>query len=182
MQFFEENGAFAFPIFFNLPQIMADKSTRDSRRMEEMPQYHSDAKSDEAYARLDPRDQGNHVERNHSRYPSGSDWAQPKQLRGDTSTEFCLSPRDWMTEHLSPYCGSLQCGWWFPKSSRESIVGEYWSGVLTASGIADIPVSGTVREEQLSQRRHRVPDLLIEEYAEALEDYLTRVQMLDVIV
>ena len=68
----------------------------------------------------------------------------------------------------------------FPNPSRESIVGEYWSGVLTASG-ADIPVSGTVREADSASVVIEL-DLLIEEYAEALEDYLTRVQMLDVIV
>ena len=58
--------------------------------------------------------------------------------------------------------------------------GDHWTGVLLASGM-EIPVSGNVsdvREDSIIVEL----DLLLEEYAVQLEDYLTRVQMLTVVV
>lgn len=59
-------------------------------------------------------------------------------------------------------------------------VGSWMSGVLVLAGV-ELPISGTV----LRVRGRHVTlthDLLMDEYARALEGYLTRVQLLDVLV
>ena len=59
-------------------------------------------------------------------------------------------------------------------------VGQAWSGVLGASGL-EIPVSGTVVDVTDGTIEVEL-DLLIAEYAEAFEEYLTQAQLLDLVV
>ena len=182
MQFFEENGDVAFPIFFNLLEIMADKSTRDSRRMEEM--RTNIIRTQKAMKRM--RDLILETKET-TLSETIHDTLQDLIGRNRKSNYVVTPPRSLpvsarLDDGTSVTVLRLSAVWLVisQNPSRESIVGEYWSGVLTASG-ADIPVSGTVREADSASVVIEL-DLLIEEYAEALEDYLTRVQMLDVIV
>ncbi|MDP6945007.1 MAG: Crp/Fnr family transcriptional regulator, partial [Myxococcota bacterium] len=59
-------------------------------------------------------------------------------------------------------------------------VGQPWSAVLVAPGL-EIPVSGTVADVTDGTMEVEL-DLLIAEYAEAFEDYLTQAQLLDLVV
>ena len=65
------------------------------------------------------------------------------------------------------------------RSAGAPAKGAHWSGVLVLPG-RDIPVSGTV--ESVDDTVLVKLDLLIEDYAASLADYLTRVQMLDFVV
>lgn len=63
---------------------------------------------------------------------------------------------------------------------NESVAGNWLSGVLNLAG-SDIPISGRVH--RVSGDRMTIElDLLIDEYASILEGYLTRAQLLDVLV
>lgn len=57
---------------------------------------------------------------------------------------------------------------------------DQWSGVLTLP-TSEIPLSGTIVERTTTAAEVEL-DLLIDEYEHALEDYLTRAQMLDLVV
>ena len=64
--------------------------------------------------------------------------------------------------------------------ARESVIGEQWTGVLQIEN-TEFPISGTVQDADAASVVIEM-DLLIEDYADLLEDYLTRVQMLDVVI
>jgi len=66
------------------------------------------------------------------------------------------------------------------KSDAVPAVGREWSGVLVTPG-GEVPVSGKVEADGGDGVLIRL-DLLIEQYAAVLRDYLTRVQMLDFVV
>ena len=66
------------------------------------------------------------------------------------------------------------------KTDNGTQVGQPWRGVLQAPGL-EIPVSGTVAEATDGTIEVEL-DLLIAEYADAFEDYLTRAQLLDLVV
>ena len=59
-------------------------------------------------------------------------------------------------------------------------IGEPWLGVLVAANL-ELPVSGTIAALEDGSMEVEL-DLLIAEYAEAFEDYLTQAQLLDLVV
>ena len=66
------------------------------------------------------------------------------------------------------------------QSAGGAVVGDLFSGVLHAPGL-EIPVSGTIADNTGDTIEVEL-DLLIAEYADAFEDYLTRAQLLDLVV
>jgi hypothetical protein len=66
------------------------------------------------------------------------------------------------------------------KSEAGPAAGAEWSGVLVTPG-GEVPVSGKVEADGDGSAVIRL-DMLIEQYATVLRDYLTRVQMLDFVV
>ena len=68
----------------------------------------------------------------------------------------------------------------FPENAATPAAGAWMSGVLEIAG-TDVPVSGKVIRSAGSRVTLEL-DLLIDEYAAALEGYLTRVQLLDILV
>lgn len=59
-------------------------------------------------------------------------------------------------------------------------VGKPWSGVLVATGL-ELPVSGTIAHVVDGTMEVEL-DLLMDEYADAFEEYLTQAQLLDLVV
>ena len=70
--------------------------------------------------------------------------------------------------------------WFKPHTPTLPLKDSYWSGVLVLS-TREIPVSGTVEAAGAEGATIKL-DLLIKEYAAVLQDYLTRLQMLDFVV
>jgi hypothetical protein len=70
----------------------------------------------------------------------------------------------------------------WPDDSPVPKVGAWRSGVAQLAG-AEIPVSGKVMRSAADTRRITLElDLLLDEYVAVLEGYLTRVQLLDILV
>jgi hypothetical protein len=67
-----------------------------------------------------------------------------------------------------------------PSAAPVPAKGAHWSGVLVLPH-AEVPVSG-VLESSSEAGVHVKLDLLIADYAAVLQDYLTRLQMLDFVV
>ncbi len=67
-----------------------------------------------------------------------------------------------------------------PAAARGSAEGDAWTGVLVLKS-GEIPLDGTISEHD-EDTIDVTLGLLIEEYAAALEDYLTRAQILDFVV
>lgn len=181
MNFFEEHGDVAFPLYHNLLNIVADKVRRDLRRLEEM--RANIIRTQKAMKRL--RD----------RVLEAEETALSREIH-DTLERLISQNRRWnyVVEPPAalPATVRLDSGkevpvrelsfvWLgLPASAVDAAEGEHWSGVIVLPG-TEFPVSGTVRDRSGDTVRIEL-DLLIDEYAAALEDYLTRVQMLDVIV
>lgn len=178
MEFCEHHGDVAFPIHYNLLGMVADKVRRDQRRTAEM--QHNIITTQKAMKRmrdalLEGEDTPLHrqlfeeletlIEQNkRGRYlvePSG---LLPTSVRlddGTTRPVLALSRErvDFRLDGAAPTAG--------------------WSGVLVLPD-REIPISGKLErcEEIVSVKL----DMLIDEYARALDDHLTRLQMLDVVV
>lgn len=182
LEFFESHGDVAFPICFNLLDIMADKTSRDGRRSEEM--RTNIIRTQKAMKRmrdliLETKETalsetihdtlqdliGRNRKSNYVVTPPRSLPIEARLSDGTSITVLRLSAV-WLVVTQNP--------------ARESVIGEHWSGILQIEDV-EFPVSGNVEDADSASVVIEL-DLLIEEYAEALEDYLTRVQMLDVII
>ena len=182
MDFFEGNGDVAFPVCFNLLDIMADKTARDNRRLEEM--RTNIIRTQKAMKRmrdliLETKETtlsetihdtlqdliGRNRKSNYVVTPARSLPIEARLGDGTSVTVLRLSAV-WLVVTQNP--------------SRESIVGEHWTGVLQI-GDTEFPVSGNVTEADSASVVIEL-DLLIEEYADLLGDYLTRIQMLDIVI
>jgi len=182
MTFFESHGDVAFPICFNLLDIMADKTSRDGRRAEEM--RTNIIRTQKAMKRM--RDLILETKEN-ALSETIHDTLQDLIGRNRKSNYVVTPPRSLPVEArlgdgTSVTVLRLSAVWLVvtQNPARESVVGEQWAGVLQI-GDTEFPISGTVQDADAASVVIEM-DLLIEEYADLLEDYLTRVQMLDVII
>lgn len=182
MQFFEEQGDVAFPFYHNFVKVLADKVRLDERRMEEMRRniirtqkamkrlrdliLESDDTpiSEELHDTLDEMIQQNR-RANYSVEPPA---ALPARVRLDGGE--LVNVVEISRTHFW-----MQCGPGTPPEDES-----HWSGVLVLPG-REVPVSGTVARAGAGMVEVKV-DLLIDESATQLEDYVTRVQMLDFVV
>ncbi len=182
MDFFERHGDVAFPFQHNLLHVVAMKIRRDTRRIDEMranlirtqkamkhlldlvldaPETALSKELVETLEGLIERNKKGHylVE------PTGS---LHSSVRLDGGT---LVPVTEMSAGFVRF-GKL------PKGGPEK--GSDFSGVLVTSQ-AEIPISGKVEVSDEGGVLVKL-DLLIDEYQNALRDYLTRVQLLDFVV
>lgn len=181
MQFFEDHGDVAFPFHYNLLRVVADKIRRDQRRVDEMRKNiitTQKAMKRMRDALLEGDDTPLHkqlfdelealIEQNKKgHYLVEPAEALPTQVRLDGGQVVAVKAisKDWL--HLPPN-GSV------PKK------GAHWSGVLVLPE-REVAVSGTVADADGDGIHIRL-DLLIDEYNRAVEDHLTRLQMLDVVL
>jgi CRP-like cAMP-binding protein len=181
MQFFEDHGDVAFPFHHNLLRVVADKIRRDHRRVEQMRKNiiaTQKAMKRMRDALLESDDTPLHkqlfdelealIEQNKKgHYLVEPAEALPTRVRldgGELVTVKAMS-KDWL--HL-------------PRNGSATEKGAHWSGVLVLPE-RELPVSGTVDSADDDGVHIRL-DMLIDEYNRAVEDHLTRLQMLDVVL
>lgn len=184
--FFEGHGDVAFPFYHNLLNIVADKIRRDRRRLED-------------------------VRANLIRTQKGMKGLLELVLASEEtplSRQICATLEDLIEKNrrwhylveptrtlkssvrldggeLVPVCelsdGWLRLGPLPAGAGKEALSqGADWSGVLVLP-TGEIPVSGRVESVDGESALVKL-DLLIDEYAAALQEYLTRLQMLDFVV
>jgi CRP-like cAMP-binding protein len=178
--FFERHGDVAFPFYNNLLGIVADKVHRDTRRMEEM--RDNLVRTQKAMKRLRDlvleaeetplskavfetlEDLIEHNRRGHYLVEPAASLPCSARLDDGTTIAVRAVSNDWLR---------------LARAAGAPAKGAHWSGVLVLPA-REIPVSGTI--ESVDDTVLVKLDLLIDEYAAALADYLTRVQMLDFVV
>jgi CRP-like cAMP-binding protein len=180
MQFFESHGDVAFPFYHNLLSVVADKIRRDTRRMDEMRaniirtqkamkklrelvlESEDTAVSKPVFETLDELIE--HNRRWHYMIEPAHTLRAEARLDDGTKVPVIELSADWL--RLPPNAAFKQ--------------GSFWSAVLTIP-TGEIPVSGTVDSSGPEGVTVRL-DLLISAYHTTLEEFLTRVHMLDFVV
>ena len=182
MNFFEDHGDVAFPFYHNLMQVVADKVRQEGRRIDEMRtniirtqkamkrmrDLILESKETEISAPMHDTLEELIGQNRRSNYVVEPPRTLPAVVRLGSGMEMPVRELSavWLVVTRSP---AMEVG-----------LGDHWTGVLLASGV-EIPVSGNVTELRDNAIVVEL-DLLLEEYAAQLENYLTRVQMLTVVV
>lgn len=178
-QFFESHGDVAFPFYHNLLNIVADKVRRDSRRVEEM--RHNLIRTQKAMKRM------LELVLESDETPLSKTLCETLEdlIEHNRRVHYLVEPTSTLTSWIR-----LDAGATVPvREISDSLLriaetpvraGSEWSGVLITPG-AEVPVSGKVESSDASGALIKL-DLLIDQYATVLRDYLTRVQMLDFVV
>lgn len=180
--FFEKHGDVAFPFYHNLVNVVADKVRRDTRRVEAM--RTNLIRTQKAMKRLVEQlleaeetpvsksicetleDLIEHNRRAHYLVEPAHTLKASVRLDGGAVVPV-LEMNDGIL-HLAK------------KSTPAPLKGAHWSGVLILPH-AEVPVSGVI-ESSSETSLHIKLDLLIADYASVLQEYLTRLQMLDFVV
>jgi CRP-like cAMP-binding protein len=182
MGFFEDHGDVAFPFYHNLMQVVSDKIRQESRRIDEM--RTNLIRTQKAMKRM--RDLI--LESTETEISAPMHDTLEDLIGRNRRSNYVVEPPRTLPALVRLGSGvempvrELSAVWLVVTRSplMEVETGDHWTGVLLASGM-EIPVSGNVsdvREDSIIVEL----DLLLEEYAVQLEDYLTRVQMLTVVV
>jgi len=182
MDFFERNGDVAFPFYHNLLGVVADKIRRETRRLEEMRTnlirtqramkqlrevvLESEETSLSKTVCETLEDLIEHNRRAHYLVEPGASLQSEVRLDGGALIPVSEISDGWLRLSRVPD----------PKPTP----GAHVSYVLVIPS-GEIPISGTVESIESGGVLIKL-DLLIEQYANELQDYLTRVQMLDFIV
>ncbi len=181
MDFCESNGDVAFPVHHNLLRIAADKVGRDQQRVKEM--------------RSNIISTQKAMKRMRDALLEAEDTPLTKQLFEELETLIAQNKKGrYLVEPtraaaasvrlddgtLAPVLAISKERLLFAGGTGGSKKGGHWSGVLVAPG-RELPVSGTIDSSDSEQVAIAL-DLLIDDYAAQLDDYLTRLQMLDVVV
>ena len=180
--FFESHGDVAFPFYHNLINIVADKLRRDQHRLEEVRanlirtqkgmkslldfvlENEETALSRQVCATLEDL-----IEKNRRwHYLVEPNRTLKSAVRLDGGREVPVQELSDAWLRLGPLPADTKVG-----------AGD-WSGVLILPG-REIPVSGRVESQDDSGALIKL-DMLIDEYRVALQDYLTRLQLLDFVV
>lgn len=178
--FFEKHGDVAFPLYHNLLSVVADKVRRDTRRLDEM--RGNLIRTQKAMKRL--------LELVLSTEETPLSKAMCETLEDliehNRRGHYMVEPAHTLTSQVRLDGGELVAvseiseGRLRLKLTPAPAPGAHMSFVLVTPE-REIPLSGTV--EGVSQEGALLKlDLLIAEYAAALQEYLTRVQMLDFVV
>ena len=178
-QFFESHGDVAFPFYHNLLNIVADKVRRDTRRVEEM--RHNLIRTQKAMKKM------LELVLESDETPLSKTLCETLEdlIEHNRRVHYLVDPTSTLTGWVR-----LDAGATVPvRELSDSLLriagtpakaGTEWSGVLiTPAG--EVPVSGKVEASDGAETLIRL-DLLIDQYASVLRDYLTRVQMLDFVV
>jgi CRP-like cAMP-binding protein len=181
MRFFEKHGDVAFPFYHNLLQVVADKIRRDEHRMAEM--RANIIRTQKAMKRL--RDLVLESEESSLSKPIYE--TLEDLIEHNRRWNYMVEPAHTLQAKVRLDDGTLvavremSAGWLrlAPLPAVPAAKSD-WSGVLIIPN-GEIPVSGRVDTVDAASV-HIQLDLLIHDYAVMLEDYLTRVQMLDFVV
>ncbi len=182
MGFFEAHGDVAFPFYHNLMQVVADKIRQESRRLDEM--RTNIIRTQKAMKRM--RDMI--LESTETEISAPMHDTLEELIGRNRRSNYVVEPPRTLPAVVRlgdgvemPVC-ELSAVWLVVtrSPSMSVVMGDHWTGVLMASGV-EIPVSGKVSELREDSIVVEL-DLLLEEYATQLEHYLTRVQMLTVVV
>ena len=182
LDFFEANGNVAFSFYHSLLGIVADKVRRDTRRMEEM--RANIVRTQKAMKQM------------RELVLEGADTPLSKPIH-DTLDELIEHNRRWhylveparslravvrSDDGIESPVLQMSAGWLLLDKDATSAkeLGAHWSAVLVLPS-GEIPVSGTVDSADDGCVTIAL-DLLIRDYATKLEDYLTRLHMLDFVV
>jgi CRP/FNR family transcriptional regulator, cyclic AMP receptor protein len=180
--FFEKHGDVAFPFYHNLVNVVADKVRRDTRRVDAM--RTNLIRTQKAMKRLVEQvleaeetplsksicetleDLIEHNRRAHYLVEPAHTLKASVRLDGGAVVPV-LEMNDGIL-HLAKL------------TTPAPLKGAHWSGVLILPH-GEVPVSGVI-ESSGDSGLHIKLDLLIADYAAVLQDYLTRLQMLDFVV
>jgi CRP/FNR family transcriptional regulator, cyclic AMP receptor protein len=180
MQFFESHGDVAFPFYHNLLRVVADKVRRDTRRMDEM--RANIIRTQKAMKRM------------RELVLDSEDTVVSKPIF-ETLDELIEHNKRWnymvepahtlralvrLDDGAEVPALELSQGWLKIPASPAMKAGVYWSGVLVIP-TGEIPISGTVDSIHDDLALVQL-DMLISTYHHVLEEYLTRVHMLDFVV
>ena len=182
MDFFEKHGDVAYPFYHNLLTIVADKVRREARRLDEM--RANLIRTQRAMKRL----LDTVLESEETALSKTVAETLEDLIEHNKRGHYLVEPAHVLHSFVRLDTGAMRPvteisdGFLrLPKGPEiAQPTGTAWSGVLVLPGV-EIPVSGTVDatgEEDVLIKL----DILIEQYAVPLRDYLTRVQMLDFVV
>jgi CRP/FNR family transcriptional regulator, cyclic AMP receptor protein len=183
MSFFEKHGDVAFPFHYNLLAVVADKIRRDRRRIDEMRRnliVTQKAMKRMREALLESEDTPLHkllfeqldrlVEQNKKgHYMIQPAQALPTRVRLDDGAVGAVRAINKDQIQIDR------------KDAPAPALGSQWSGVLLLGPTREIPISGTV-STITDDAWVVVLDLLIDDYARALDEHLSRLLMLDVVL
>jgi CRP-like cAMP-binding protein len=183
MDFFERHGDVAFPFHYNLLSVVADKIRRDRQRTDEMRKNlisTQKAMKRMRDALLESEDTPLHkqlfeeLDRLVEQNKKGHYLVEPAQA---------LPTRVRLDDGSIAAVRAMSKEWIFVDrtDARAPAVGSHWSGVLLLGQDREIPISGTIDAGTDEAWAVRL-DLLIDDYAGALEAHLTRLMMLDVVL
>jgi len=181
MEYFTQNSAVAVAFYQNLLSMTADKVRRDERRIDDM--RHNIIVTQKQLKRL----------RNLILESPDTVVSQPAHdmlqelISQNRRANYWVEPPSALPAHVR-----LTDGRRFQvlSISRQALVvpgeaakvgDEDWRGVLVLAGV-ELPISGEVKGGDLEGTRRVALDLLIDEYSETLEDYLTQAQLLDIVL
>jgi CRP-like cAMP-binding protein len=182
MDFFEANGDVAFPFYHNLLGIVANKIRRDTRRIKEM--RTNIVRTQKAMKRV--RDVVLEAEDTVISKPVFE--TLDEQIERNRRWHYFVEPAHTLRAHVrfddatNVSVLEMSDGWLHlaPGLASAPKVGEHWSAVLILPS-GEVPVSGTVDTTGPEGVVIKL-DLLIREYESTIEDYLTRLHMLDFVV
>jgi CRP/FNR family transcriptional regulator, cyclic AMP receptor protein len=179
--FFEAHGDVAFPFHNNLLNVIAGKIRRDARRLDEV--RANLIRTQRAMKRLLD------VVLDTEETPLSKVICATLEelIEKNRRSHYMVEPAHTLTGSVRLDGGEvipvveLSDGWLRLASLPNApLKGTHWSGVLILPA-REIPVSGTIDSIGESGALVKL-DLLIDDYAAALQDYLTRLQMLDFVV
>jgi CRP-like cAMP-binding protein len=182
MAFFEKNGDVAFPFHHNLLRIVADKVRREASLLEVM--RSNIIRTQKAMKKL--RDLVLETEET----PLSKDVFETLEdlIAHNRRWNYRVEPRYTLATSVRFDDGEIvpvsemSASWLVlgAKAKSAPAVGDHWSGVLVLPS-GELPVSGTVRPTKNAGLLVEL-DLLIDTYRVAIEEHLTRVQLLDFVV
>ncbi|MGK3998116.1 Crp/Fnr family transcriptional regulator [Sorangium sp. So ce1024] len=178
--FFEAHGDVAYPFYNNLLNVVAGKIRRDARRIEEV--RANLIRTQKAMKRLLD------LVLDSEETPLSKVICSTLEdlIEKNRRSHYMVEPAHTLKSAVRLDSGALvpvvelSDGWLRLAGLRDAAKGAHWSGVLVLPA-REIPVSGTI--DAVDDQGALVKlDLLIDEYAAVLQDYLTRLQMLDFVV
>lgn len=183
MDFFEQHGDVAFPFHYNLLGVVADKIRRDRRRMDEMRK--NLITTQKAMKRMrEALLEGDDTPLNRTLFDE-----LERLLEQNKKGHYLIEPAQALPTRIRLDDGSAAAvralsKEWLHVDKRDApppALGSAWSGVLVLGSYGEIPVSGTV--DQIADEAWVVRlDLLIDEYARALDEHLSRQMILDFVL
>lgn len=179
MQFFERRGEVAFPFYHSLLTIVSDKVRRDERRLEEM--RANLIRTQKTMKRLRDRV----LETVETPLSAEVVESLDALIEHNRKGHYMVEPAPALSCHVRLDGGFTAkvhelSDAWIRIEAPDLSVRAAWSGVLVLPN-DEVPLSGVVDSVGPDGTMVKL-DMLIDDYRESLDDYLTRVQMLDFVV